>query len=89
MFNPSRFLFKRPIVLFAYAVSLFAHVSLVLHSVMAVNSTQRTVYNDYVLNLSVTCPRQHPVAAVYSPEVRRQVRFKVTMAVSSSQSFGM
>ena len=96
MFNPSWFLFKRPIVLCAYTVLLlllllllFACVSLVLQSVMAVQSTPRTVYNNYVLNLSVACPRQHPVAAVYSPQVRRQVRFRTTTAVSSLWSFGM
>lgn len=87
MFNPSWFIFNRPIVLFAYTVLLFAYVSLVLPSVMAV--APRTTYNDYVLNLSVACPRQHPVAAVYRPEVRWQVRFKITIAVSSLWSFGM
>jgi hypothetical protein len=88
MFNPSWFLFKRPIVLFAYTVLLFAYVRLVPQSVMAVNSPS-TMYNAYVLNLSGAFPCKHPVAAVYTPEVRRQVRFKVNMAVSGLWSFGM
>jgi len=45
--------------------------------------------DNSVLHLSVACPLQHPVAAVYSPEVRRQVRFKITIAVSNWWSYGM